>query len=348
MTTINYFISENYIPHWTLEDAYREIFQNFVDYGDYKVIIDSDDVKDYVTITNTFNPESADLLIIGESNKSENQIGKYGEGLKMAALVLLRMGYSMEVSCKMFEAKFILVENTNTTVKTLGVEITDGEPSNTEDFFDVQITAPIGDFKLYQEGIIKPSDVLHHREGFGSIVNKRKGYVYVGGLFVYINHKLNFAYDLYPSKISLDRDRKVPKDFDVKYSIGKIQETYEQFDVVGKSADAEFADIPSTLLSTYRPKIRNNQITFVVDVEKDGKKEVHEVSDRYKQQLMGTNAFSQIIFKLKKYLTSAMGLDELAIAFRRKHCIGENANKDFTILMLRLGIELPPNKDYPF
>ena len=36
-TVINYFISENYIPDWTVQDAIREIYQNFIDYGEYSV-----------------------------------------------------------------------------------------------------------------------------------------------------------------------------------------------------------------------------------------------------------------------------------------------------------------------
>jgi len=78
VTTINYFISENYIPHWTIEDAYREIYQNFIDYGEYNIDITKLNPEiDLVFISNSFNPTNTDLLIIGESNKSDKQIGKW-------------------------------------------------------------------------------------------------------------------------------------------------------------------------------------------------------------------------------------------------------------------------------
>ena len=33
---IKYGISKNYLPNWGIQEALREIFQNFLDFGEYK------------------------------------------------------------------------------------------------------------------------------------------------------------------------------------------------------------------------------------------------------------------------------------------------------------------------
>ncbi len=355
-TKINYYISENYIPDWTLEDAFRELHQNFKDYGEYNIeVVNKDPLTDYVLLSNSFDPKSTDLLIIGESNKSENQIGKYGEGLKMAALVLLRNGYECIVHTNTFKATFLLVDNVTTSIKTLGVSIQEysEEPRLAEEAtFNVQITTPVNSFNTYTEQIIKPEDILHTREGYGSIVNKTKGDIYVGDLFVCNLKSFNYAYNLYPKNISLDRDRKVPKDFDVKWNISKIQETYEEFDKIGKSADVKFATIPPSLVHTYKPKLIGDKIVFVTDVvNKEGEQKVAIVSDNFNYQLSTHSYFSQIVFKLKKLITSSLGVDELAKNFLNKYCNGEESRKEFKILMHRFGItfeEVKKLDDLPF
>src|SRR6185503_8485894 len=98
---IHYGFGKDYLPKWGLQQALREIYQNFLDYGDYEEeiqYVDEDVTHDtqrlIITIKNGWNPESLDYLRIGNSNKggNTNAIGKHGEGLKMAFLILLREG----------------------------------------------------------------------------------------------------------------------------------------------------------------------------------------------------------------------------------------------------------------
>lgn len=341
MQIINYFISENYIKDWTLEDAYREILQNFIDYGDYNIDINAKETSDFISIGNTFNPNSTDLLIIGESNKENNKIGKYGEGLKMAALVLLRNGYSLAIYTNTFSAKFVIIDNPTTTIRTLGVELSNPYDGKQVNSFDLRFSAPRNSFQAYTETLIKPEDLLHTREGHGSIVNREKGNLYVGGLFVCKLAKLNYAYNLLPKNIELDRDRKVPRDFQVKWDISKIQETYEEFDRVGKSEDVTYSTIPDSYIPNYIPKISNGKVTFVTKVKNEnGNDEEVEVSDRYKQQLMSESFFRKMVIKLTGFITNSLGITEAAINFRTKYCHSDQAKREFNQLLARLGVNL--------
>lgn len=341
-TTINYFISENYIPDWTVEDALRELYQNFIDYGEYsvdKISVDTD--YENVIFSNDFTPETANLLIIGDSNKTENSRGKYGEGLKMAALVLLRNGGNCIINTVNFSAVFKLIVNESTDVKTLGVTISASLPNIRVHNFDVSVRLPIGIFDNYQDKLIVPTDVLHTNESYGSIVSKPKGNLYVGGLFVCNLKDLNYAYDLLPKHISLDRDRKVPQNFEVKWTISKIQETYTEFDPTGKSEDVTYSNIPDEYKVLYTPKIRGGRVTFVTPIKNEEGEVVEvEVSPRFKEQLENSSMFSKILFKLKSFIASSLNIDQLALKHRKNYCNSKDAREDFDALMLRLGIDI--------
>lgn len=349
MELINYYISENYIPHWTIQDALREILQNFIDYGEYKVeYLKTELGIEYVSIYNNFDPISTDLLIIGESNKSDNQIGKYGEGLKMGALVLLRNGYQATISSSTFLADFRLIDNTYTNIKTLGVQITDIGGAVKENFA-VVLTIPHSLVKEYIDTIIKSEDILHTREGYGSIVDKPKGNMYVGGLFVCNLKGFNYAYNFQPSKIQLDRDRKVPKDWDIKWNVSKIQETYTEFDKVGKSTDVIYSSIPSNHIPSYTPKLVDDKVIFTTTVKnKEGKLVEEVVSERFTEQLIQESYFSKIVFKLKSIVSNSLGIPELAFKFRHLYCHSDESEQAFEQLMLRLGVVLKPKTDLPF
>lgn len=92
MKTINYGIHRDYLSSWGLKEALREIFQNFIDYGEYNIVTESClDEFIYVSLDNKYNPTDLEFLAIGKSIKHGDQsIGKHGEGLKMAMLIFLR------------------------------------------------------------------------------------------------------------------------------------------------------------------------------------------------------------------------------------------------------------------
>lgn len=354
---INYFISKDYVPDWGINEALREIMQNFLDYGEYNVKINQESPeKDHIELTNTWSPENINFLIIGSTSKDNNDRGKYGEGLKLAALVLLRNGYQLSVRTNAYTLKFLLCYNKDAT-PTLGVRI-DKLVTPMERGFSIRFTAPKDAFNTYLNNIIKPIDVIHHLEGVGSIVDKPKGNIYVGGLFVCNLRGYSYAYDFYANKVPLDRDRSVPREFDVKFYAGKIQETYSNFDTTGFDVDVSYSNIPESYLPSYTPMIKNNAITFMVDVPKgtvnsEGVEVKQlEVSEQFKDKLKSSNFFDKALNKLKSLLYSAVGLDTLAINFRKKYCHSFDMQTDFDLLCTRVGIVIPDSikeaSDLPF
>lgn len=92
---INYPITAAYVSDWGLREALREIIQNALDAGDMQIGRHNGDDNHWV-ISNqgSFDRE---VLLLGNSIKSDGAIGKYGEGMKLAMLVLARLSIAHRV-----------------------------------------------------------------------------------------------------------------------------------------------------------------------------------------------------------------------------------------------------------
>ena len=234
---LKYGMGINYLSNWTYLDAIREIFQNFFDYGEYELIESETYMKNdiemiNITIQNNYKPKDFEFLKIGISNKNETDIGKHGEGLKMALLILLRNDCEASV---MFSNYKIIPKIINE--KLIGnifslfvlnnkIEI---------DKFIITFEVPKQQWMLFD--YIKEEDIIFSNH-IGAIVNKPKGNFYVGGLYVSTFDNLSLAYDIKPQFIELDRDRKTPKAFDVTYYTSKIKSKYGK----GKLNDLNYSD----------------------------------------------------------------------------------------------------------
>ena len=96
---IKFGISENYVPDWTTVNAIREIFQNFIDYGEYTVDVKciNEDLS-WVVLSNDFTPNDLSFLKIGFSDKTSDKIGGHGEGMKLAGLIFERQGLDFTIT----------------------------------------------------------------------------------------------------------------------------------------------------------------------------------------------------------------------------------------------------------
>lgn len=85
---ITYPIARNYVEKWTVLDAGREILANALDASGQNADISYE--NGYFVINDTGTGISKKHFVIGNSNKADEQIGLFGEGLKLAALVMAR------------------------------------------------------------------------------------------------------------------------------------------------------------------------------------------------------------------------------------------------------------------
>lgn len=99
-----YPITDSYAKQMTVADAIKELIANSLDTGCRASINYKDGV---ITISDKAEGLAKQNLLFGDSNKGEGDIGQFGEGLKLASLVLARAGRAFKVDTKYwsYEAK---------------------------------------------------------------------------------------------------------------------------------------------------------------------------------------------------------------------------------------------------
>ena len=109
MPKVSLNLAEHYVENWGAWEVGREIICNAIDAdADYKLRVISDD--EFIVTTET-EPSVAALCVIGASTKRGTQdIGQFGEGFKLAALVATRMGGFVEVQTPSGKLTFSLEE----------------------------------------------------------------------------------------------------------------------------------------------------------------------------------------------------------------------------------------------
>lgn len=323
---IEFGISLNYVSNWGTVQAIREIYQNFIDYGDYDVeVIPIDDTISKVTLKNTFKPTSWEFLKIGFSKKNDGAIGKHGEGLKLAGLVFKRQDLFFTISNCLGTAIPDLYHD-EYIGKSYGLDITD----ETTDDFIVSFHAHTESIKIFVENKIETKDILHTCY-YGSIVNKPKGNIYVGDLYVCNMPDFNYAFNFKPAFVSLDRDREIPSHFDVGYYANKIIQASQNLQLRASdihNVEYTIGSIPSRLASKFRPVMTDKGLqmhsgkTVVTNMELVNKIASHAEIIKKVQKLK-----YQVLFKTKK--TPLVLIEE----FRKDLCQDNSSTEAFENLL---------------
>lgn len=124
-------ISPNYCPAWVVKEALRELIQEGLDvrttYGcDLEIRYDHDDRCLVIEDNGPGFPLSC--LVMGMSNKRDNPdtIGQFGEGMKLACLVLARLGRRVEISTRDFTIRPVITVNPAFNCDVLAFEVSRG------------------------------------------------------------------------------------------------------------------------------------------------------------------------------------------------------------------------------
>jgi len=227
---INYGFGKDYISNWGVNEALREVFQNYIDYGDYEISVNEYENSNnvLVNISNNYIPNELEFLRLGSTSKKDgDKIGHHGEGLKAAFLIFAREDLYFRVDTN----KYTLTSGFTKSIigETLYI---DYEKRFSKDQFVTEFNCPKEIYNSFIKNIISDDDVLYRNDHYGDLLhtNKGNGNIYCGGLFVCKIKGINYSYNIKPDRLILDRDRCTPRDFDLDYATSNILSAYQKSD----------------------------------------------------------------------------------------------------------------------
>ncbi len=235
-------LARDYVSRWGTAEAVRELLQNAID---SPAPFEVSQVGDALTVTSRGARLDPATLVLGRTSKSEDAgaIGQFGEGYKLALLVLARESKTVDV----LSGKTIWRPEFRTSaqfgIETLHIiESRNEKPFDGVEFF---VRGLSGD----EQAAIKASCLLMQdlhaatiMTPYGDILPHLPGKLYVGGLYV-CNTELDFGYNLKPGEIELERDRQTVAGWDLRWKTKDVWLSTSQYDTIVELAEKKSPDV---------------------------------------------------------------------------------------------------------
>lgn len=208
-------ISPNYVSNWGIKEAIREILQNAIDSDSkgFKKVISYDEQREMLTIQNEGARLSKSSLVLGFSNKSDidGMIGKFGEGYKLALVVLLRKGLGVDIynGNEIWTPSFKKSEKYETQI--LNIDIEDNEhPIDAVEFTIYGVNKTLYESLLDYFPCIEDNfgEIVESNNGQILLDKRFKGKMFVEGLYIQKDDNFAYGYNFNSNAVELDRDRK--------------------------------------------------------------------------------------------------------------------------------------------
>lgn len=323
MKKIKLSLSPEYVLHWTTNDALREIFQNALDQGKMKIEYIEKDKTLRVTSRNVDLDKKT--LLLGKTEKDgKSTIGQFGEGYKLALLVLVRnnIGVKVLTGREVWRPRFEMDKVLE--CKMLVVNIEETETSELDTTFEITGI----DKNVYENYVKKNLHLLkkypeHIKTTRGNVLLNTKyvGKIFINGLYITSLPNFKWGYDFKPGVLTLGRDRSLVSEFDIKWHGIDIVERFadENPDAIIdeiENANDEYDKIKSDLYyienmsSGSKESIAKRMLGKYTDKEtyfyhnEDGKKfkgTPVKVSKRLMAIIRGTTAYKQRIKTLDSH-----------------------------------------------
>ena len=247
MNTVHLTISRDYVSTWSIWESARELVQNALDTSEYSVEYDRE--TGTMTIVSKGGILDKKNLLLGISSKRDDDstIGTYGEGFKLALLVLLR------------ESKQVIIHNGNDlwtpafddhpSIKTECLAVTIEEnviPDNTDCVKFIVTGLSESEIDEIQEKTLYDFDTdLIEASYKGSTCWRNTGVskLFVGGLYVCDIKDYVMSYNFAPNILKLDRDRQSVNGFYLSLEATKLIALSGNYDLLAELADKKSEDI---------------------------------------------------------------------------------------------------------
>lgn len=237
-------LSPDYVRHWGVTEAIRELIQNAIDSpADFEYAL----LPDGLVLRSRGITLDPSTLVLGITSKADDDraIGSFGEGYKIALLVLARCDKIVVVNNGpvVWEPEFRLSMQFGTRLLHI-VERQSGFIGRPDDleFRIMGLTSEELEQVVESCLLMQPPMDDAITVGQGRILPSRPGKLYVGGLFI-CDTELEFGYDVKPQFIQLERDRQTVSSWDLQTLTRDMWFATEQHDRVAELIQREIPDV---------------------------------------------------------------------------------------------------------
>lgn len=253
-TTYELSVTHDYVSSWGVTQAVRELLQNAIDSeSEFEVNF----TRDSMSIHSRMSGLSPETLLFGSTSKRDDssKIGSFGEGYKIALLVLTRLGKPVKVwnGNVVWSPEFTQSKQFKGLSKVLAIK----ELPNRRELQGLTfVVGGLTEDEIYE---IKQSCLQLQEVGntystpWGRILLDRKGKLYVNGLFV-CETKMRYSYDVKPEYLKLERDRMTVSTFDLQFVTKDMWLETGDVDAIEKMLLEEAPDV-SYIQHSYGNKI---------------------------------------------------------------------------------------------
>ena len=222
-------LKSDYLPSWGPASGLRELLSNARDArAEFGATLDVRYRRDTSTlvIENEGCTLPHEALLFGHSTKTNRSdtIGKFGEGLKLGVLALVRAGFPVKIRSG-DEVWVPKIERSDKfDAKVLVFYVNTGRERKNRVQVEIEGVAQETYEKLDEHFLflarIKDGEQIKTRAGTLLLADRFRGKLFVKGTFVQQDDEYRFGYDLADAEI--DRDRKMLARFDVRARTAEI------------------------------------------------------------------------------------------------------------------------------
>ncbi len=225
-------VSVDYVGHWGVVEAVRELFQNAIDYDhagfEWEIFDCADelpmegDERFELHIQSPGARLKRSTLLMGGGTKTGDlsKIGEYGEGYKLAMLVLCRLGHRVVIQNTDELWKPEIVQDDTYDAMVLQIAVHEFENAFEGIRFIVKDLEQDDIDNITESNLRMQPEHKRHSTINGAILTgeEHKGKIYVGGLKVTTDDKLHYGYDFAPKALPLGRDREAVSAFNLQWA----------------------------------------------------------------------------------------------------------------------------------
>lgn len=292
MKTYELSLTSNYVMDWDFSMAVREIIQNgtdqeILDTSNHFIIKYQNGILRFI---NTKSQLKINTLLLGRSSKANNEdtVGHFGEGYKIAALVLNRLGKSFTIynnaRNEVWNSRF--VNSRRWHDKILVFDIEEHKSDETALIIEVGNVTEEEYNNLACSWLGFLSDYKKIDTTYGEILldSEQRNKVYVNGLFISCNAELQYGYNFKPAYLKLERDRKSCDSFDAKKLTSQmLSEAFDNQKISGSDIceliEDEVDDVSIMPYLTDNENISNTLIEHLEKKHQEGKMVVPVMND---------------------------------------------------------------------